>query len=192
MNDDPFVQFGAWLSEALEIEPGEPNAMTLATATTEGVVSARMVLLRGFDQGGFDFFTNYESRKGRELSENPRAALVLHWAILKRQVCINGSVERLDPGRSDAYFAARPRGHQIAAWASEQSRAIEDRRVLDERVARFEREFEGREIPRPPHWGGFRVIPETIEFWEGRPDRLHDRLRFTREGEGWKPERLAP
>ncbi|MBK5227039.1 MAG: pyridoxamine 5'-phosphate oxidase [Actinobacteria bacterium] len=192
MNDDPFERFGAWLSEALETEPGEPNAMTLATATTEGVVSARMVLLRGFERGGFDFFTNYESRKGRELSENPRAALVFHWAILKRQVCINGSVERLDPAGSDAYFAARPRGHQIAAWASEQSRAIEDRRVLEERVARFEREFEGREVPRPPHWGGFRVTPETIEFWEGRPDRLHDRLRFTREGDGWSIERLAP
>lgn len=192
MNDDPFVQFGAWLSEALETEPGEPNAMTLATATTKGVVSARMVLLRGCDRGGFDFFTNYESLKGRELSENPRAALVFHWEILKRQVCINGSVERLDSARSDAYFASRPHGHQIAAWASEQSSSIEDRRVLEERVARFEREFEGREVPRPPHWGGFRVIPETIEFWQGRPDRLHDRLRFRREADGWKLERLAP
>lgn len=192
MTDDPFVQFGAWFSAALGTEPGEPNAMTLATATTKGVVSARMVLLRGFDHGGFDFFTNYESRKGRELSENPRAALVFHWEILQRQVCINGSVVRLDPARSDAYFASRPRGHQIAAWASEQSSTLEDRRVLEERVARFEREFEGREVPRPPHWGGFRVIPETIEFWQGRPDRLHDRLLFRHGGDRWTPERLAP
>ncbi|MEO8323388.1 MAG: pyridoxal 5'-phosphate synthase, partial [Actinomycetota bacterium] len=125
MTDDPFVQFGAWFSEALGTEPGEPNAMTLATATTKGVVSARMVLLRGFDHGGFDFFTNYESRKGRELSENSRVALVLHWEILQRQVCITGSVVRLDPARSDAYFASRPRGHQIAAWASEQSSTLE-------------------------------------------------------------------
>lgn len=192
MSADPISLFENWWKEALQNEPGEPNAMTLATATAGGIVSARTVLLRGLDDDGFDFFTNYNSRKARELAENPRASLVFYWGAAHRQVCVSGSVERLSEERSDLYFAGRPRGHQIAAWASEQSSVIADRTVLEERVAALEQEFEDREVPRPPHWGGYRVRPETIEFWEGRPDRLHDRTLYRRAGDAWVIERLAP
>ncbi|MPZ69369.1 MAG: pyridoxamine 5'-phosphate oxidase [Actinobacteria bacterium] len=192
MTADPLALFQSWWTQALEVELGEPSAMTLATATSDGIVSARTVLLRGVDTDGFDFFTNYNSRKGRQLAENPRAALVLHWGTWHRQVCIAGAVERLNDERSDAYFSSRPRGHQIAAWASEQSTVIEDRAVLEERVLAFEREFAERDVPRPPHWGGFRVRPETIEFWEGQMDRLHNRFLYRRASDGWTVERLAP
>lgn len=192
MSADPIALFRVWWTQALEIEPGEPSAMTLATASPDGAVSARTVLLREVDDDGFDFFTNYNSRKGRQLNDNPRASLVLHWGTIHRQVCVEGTVERLSPERSDTYFSSRPRGHQIAAWASEQSSVIADRSVLEERVARFGREFEGRDVPRPSHWGGFRVRPEMIEFWEGQMDRLHNRTLYRRTADAWTVERLAP
>ncbi len=189
---DPFVQFAHWLDEALANETGEPNAMTLATSSSSGDVSARTVLLRGFDRGGFEFFTNRNSRKGKQVTENPKAALVFHWGALQRQVTITGTVVPLPDEESDRYFASRPRGHQIGAWASDQSERIDDRAALEERVRHFEAEFGDRDVPRPSHWGGFRVVPDRIEFWQGRPDRLHDRLLYVRSEDGWRIERLAP
>jgi len=194
---DPIVQFEGWLREAMEHNLPEPNAMTLATATLDGQPSARMVLLRGFDQRGFVFYTNYESRKGSELSANPRAALVFHWAELARQVRITGRVERVSHEESETYFNSRPRLSRLGAWASQQSRPIADRSQLEERLRQVEAEFPGDETPLPPFWGGFRVIPATIEFWQGRPNRLHDRLRYVADqGEeqpgGWRIERLSP
>ena len=188
----PFRQFELWMREALEREGGEPNAMTLATATRDGRPSARMVLLRGFDERGFVFYTNYESRKGRELAENPQAALVLYWGSLQRQVCITGRVVRLPTEESKAYFESRPRGSRLGAWASHQSQIITSRAELDERVRALEERYPDADIPLPPYWGGFRLIPDTIEFWQGRPNRLHDRLRFTRTEDGWILERLSP
>jgi pyridoxamine 5'-phosphate oxidase len=188
----PFRQFELWVREALEHELGEPNAMTLATATREGRPSARMVLLRGFDESGFVFHTNYESRKGRELAENPQAALVLYWGSLQRQVCITGRVARLTTEESKTYFDSRPRGSRLGAWASHQSQIIGSRAELDERLGALEERYPDDDIPRPPYWGGFRLAPDTIEFWQGRPNRLHDRLRFTRTEDGWVLERLAP
>jgi pyridoxamine 5'-phosphate oxidase len=167
--------------------------MTLATVTAEGRPSARIVLIKGFDERGFIFYTNYEGRKARELEANPHCALVLYWAELERQVRIEGRVSRVSDEESDAYFAGRPRGSQLGAWVSEQSRSIENRGALEIRLSELEREYEGREIPRPPFWGGFRVEPEVIEFWQGRENRLHDRLQYRRsEDGGWKRERLQP
>ena len=184
---DPLEQFRRWFAEA-----GEDNRMALATATPDGAPSVRMVLLKGADEGGFVFFTGYGSRKGGELDANPRAALLFHWDGPGRQVRVEGPVERLSADQSDEYFATRPRGAQLAAAASRQGRVLANRAQLDEVVAELEREYEGRDIPRPEHWGGYRVRPETYEFWQHRDDRLHDRLRYARDGEGWRLERLSP
>jgi pyridoxamine 5'-phosphate oxidase len=190
---DPFMQFGAWFDEVAQADIREPNAMTLATATPDGRPSARMVLLKGVDARGFTFFTNYESRKGGELDANPRAALVFFWVQLERQVRVEGRVERVSDEESDAYFASRPEGSQVGAWASKQSAVLPDRGPLEARYEELRAQYEGREVPRPPFWGGFRVVPETVEFWQGRVNRLHDRLRYRRQGDGsWVVERLSP
>jgi pyridoxamine 5'-phosphate oxidase len=190
---DAVRQFARWLDDALAAGVSEPHAMTLATVTPGGRPSARIVLLRGFSAEGFVFYTNYDGRKGAELAANPHAALVLYWADLERQVRVEGPVETVPPEVSDAYFQTRPRESQIGAWASPQSQVIASREELDRRFEEFSRRFEGRPVPRPPRWGGYRVIPHVIEFWQGRPGRLHDRLLYTHLGEeGWRRERLAP
>ena len=192
VDPDPVVQFHQWFEKVIEAELHEPNAMILATATTEGRPSARTLLLKGYDERGFVFYTNYEGRKAREIEANPLCALLFYWGELERQVRIEGRASRLSGEESDAYFLSRPRGSRLGAWASEQSRPVEDRNVLEERVRELEDEYEGREIPRPPFWGGYRVEPEVIEFWQGRENRLHDRLVYRRIGGGWKIERLQP
>jgi pyridoxamine 5'-phosphate oxidase len=190
---DPIRQFEKWFEEASLSEVAEPNAMALATATPEGRPSVRIVLLRAVDQRGFGFFTNYDSRKGRELDANPHAALVFFWQSLERQVRIEGQVQRVDADESDRYFQGRPVASRLGAWASPQSDVIADRQVLEERIRELEGRFPDGDIPRPANWGGYRVVPESIEFWQGGPSRLHDRLRYTKQkGEGWLVERLAP
>ncbi len=190
--DDPVAQFHRWLRDADEAGIPLPNAMALATADAEGRPSARHVLLRGLDARGFTFFTNYESRKGRQLAENPHAALVFLWKQLDRQVNVTGTAERLPPAESDAYFATRPHEAQLGAWASAQSTVLADRGVLDERLAEAGRRFAGADVTRPPHWGGFVVRPDTVEFWQGRRSRLHDRFRYARTDDAWRIERLSP
>ncbi len=190
--DDPVAQFDRWLRDADEAGIPLPNAMALATADAEGRPSARHVLLRGLDARGFTFFTNYESRKGRQLAENPHAALVFLWKQLDRQVNVTGIAERLPPAESDAYFATRPHEAQLGAWASAQSTVLADRGVLDERLAEAGRRFAGADVTRPPHWGGFVVRPDTVEFWQGRRSRLHDRFRYARTDDAWRIERLSP
>ncbi len=189
---DPIEQFRRWFDAALDAGLHEPNAMTVATATRDGSPSARVVLLKGFDSRGFVFYTNYEGRKGRELEENPRAALLFYWGELERQVRIEGTVSRVSEEESDAYYASRPRGSRLGAWASEQSRTVEGRGVLEDRLGDLEAEYEGREVPRPPFWGGYRVWPEVVEFWQGRENRVHDRIVYRRQGGGWEIERLQP
>jgi pyridoxamine 5'-phosphate oxidase len=193
LSPDPMLQFGDWFAEAERAKLAEPNAMTLATADTHGRPSARIVLLKDFDAGGFVFYTDYRSRKGSELERNPQAALVFHWMKLERQVRVVGPVERVDPATSLAYFHSRPVGSQLGAWASRQSTLLRDRGELVAEVARLKAEFGGRDIPLPPHWGGFRVRPEEVEFWQGRPDRLHDRILYTRDSaNAWTRVRLSP
>jgi pyridoxamine 5'-phosphate oxidase len=192
MSDDPLRQFEAWFREAQEAGVAVPETMTLATAAADGAPSARMVLLKGADVDGFVFYTGYSSRKGDELDENPCGALVFYWQPLGRQVRIEGPVERVTEAESEAYFSTRPRGSQLAAWASQQSRPLASREELEQRYAELEREHEGREVPLPPHWGGFRLRPQAIEFWEHRENRLHDRVRYTRAREGWRAVRLSP
>ena len=193
MDADPFRQFARWFEDAGRAGIAMPNAMTLATANRQGMPSARMVLLKAVDARGFVFFTNYEGRKAQELEENPFAALVFYWPPLSRQVRVEGAVERLAGDESDAYFASRPRGHQLEAHASAQSRVIEDRAFLARQFAAAAERFAGQAVPRPLHWGGYRVVPEVLEFWQEGEHRLHDRLRYRRDAdERWVMERLAP
>src|SRR5262245_18156009 len=189
----PFTQFRIWYEQAVAACLPQPEAMTLATADAEGKPSARMVLLRGVDERGFVFFTNYDSRKARELEANPRAALVFYWFELHRQVRVEGRAERVPAAESDAYFAGRPRGSQLGAWASPQSQVIGDRQELERRLEEVAAAYPHGRVPRPPFWGGFRVLPDLIEFWQQRPNRLHDRLCYVRRGAGgWQLQRLAP
>ncbi len=189
---DPIELFGDWYHAARGAGIYLPESMTLATATPDGRPSARMVLLKGFDQQGFRFFTNYESRKARELDANPRATLVSHWAVLQRQVRIEGTVARLTTEESEAYFETRPRGAQVGAWASRQSAELADRKLLDDRVEEYQEKFKGGDVPLPPFWGGYRLTPERIEFWQGRANRLHDRLEFRKQANLWVSRRLYP
>ncbi len=189
---DPIELFGEWFEQAKESGILLPDSASLATASRDGVPSSRMVLLKTFAADGFVFFTNYGSRKAREMDENPRASLLLHWAVLERQVRVEGSVERIGAEASAEYFRTRSRGSQIGAWASRQSEELEDRSVLQTRAEEIEQRFEGQDVPSPSFWGGYRLIPEHIEFWQGRLNRLHDRLLFTRTDEGWAPRRLHP
>ncbi|MEJ6656491.1 MAG: pyridoxamine 5'-phosphate oxidase [Pseudomonas sp.] len=190
--DDPIVQFGTWFSQAVDVEPNEPNAMMLATVDVGGQPHLRTLLLKGFDERGFVFFTNYQSAKGEQLLAHPHAAMTFWWHDLERQVRIEGAVEQVSAEESDSYYHSRPLGSRLGAWTSPQSQVISGREVLERRLAAVEATYAEVEPPRPPHWGGFRLVPQMIEFWQGRPSRLHDRLRYCLEGGSWRRERLAP
>jgi len=190
---EPFEQFNTWWDEAIRSEIEEVNAMTLATASASGIPDARIVLLKSVSEDGFVFFTNYNSHKGAELAENPQACLVFFWKELERQVRISGKVEKVGADESDAYFNSRPAGSRIGAWASPQSQVIASRDIIEQNIVKYEEQFAGIEISRPLHWGGYRVVPDTIEFWQGRSSRLHDRIQYSKlPGGNWKIERLAP
>ncbi len=189
---DPFRHFRDWFAEAQLVEPGDVNAMTVATATAAGVPSARIVLLKDWDQRGFVFYTNKDSRKGNELAANPHAALLFHWKTLSRQIRIEGAVHHVTDAESDAYFASRARISRLGAWASIQSRPLESREVLQQRLAEFEARYPDETVPRPPYWSGYRVVPVRLEFWQDMPFRLHDRIVYTRAGDTWSTGRIFP
>lgn len=191
-SNNPLALFAVWMAEAEKTEPNDPNAMTLASVGADGAPSARIMLLKGYDSRGFVFYTNTESRKGRELAWNPRAALLFHWKTLQRQVRVEGEVVPLADAEADAYFVTRTRFSRIGAWASEQSRPLPDRPTLERQVAEIEARFSGQEVPRPPFWSGYQLVPSYFEFWQNRAGRLHERLTFTKTAEGWRPGRLYP
>ena len=191
-DNDPHALFDAWLAEAEASEPNDPNAMAVATVGADGMPSVRMVLLKGHDARGFVFYTNQQSRKAGELAADPQASLLFHWKSLRRQVRIEGPVSLVSSHEADAYWASRGRSSQLGAWASDQSRALDSRETFEQRVDAAEARFESVDVPRPPHWGGYRVAPERFEFWQGRPNRVHDRLAYRRAGPAWVRERLAP
>ncbi|WP_428660937.1 pyridoxamine 5'-phosphate oxidase [Runella sp.] len=190
--ENPFKQFEKWFEEAQSAEVIEPNGMVVSTLGEDGYPHGRVVLLKEVDSAGFLFYTNYNSHKGADLNIHPVASLTFWWAELERQVRIIGTVEKVTEAESDAYFSIRPRGSQLGAWVSEQSQIIENRAFLSEKLAQIEQKFAEKPVPRPPHWGGYRVIPKEIEFWQGRPSRLHDRIRYRMENDNWKIERLSP
>jgi len=193
LDADPIKQFSNWFTAAIEAQIRDVNAMSLATAGRDGKPSVRIVLLKGFDQDGFVFFTNYESEKGKQLEENPNAAIGFYWIELDRQVRINGLVEKTSREESERYFHSRPLGSQLGAWASRQSEIVDARRILDARFAEINERYAGKSVPLPPHWGGFRLKPDRFEFWQGRPNRLHDRFLYSRAADGgWQIHRLAP
>jgi len=192
VDQNPFIQFEKWFKEALDAQLFEPNVMTLATADLSGRPSARILLLKGFDENGFVFFTNYDSKKGKELAENPQAAMVFFWGDLERQVRIEGTITKVDAEESTAYFHSRPKGSQIGATASTQSSVIPNREVLEDRVTALTEEFSEKEVPRPANWGGYRLKPDLIEFWQGRSSRLHDRINYEAVDGSWIINRLAP
>lgn len=192
VSSNPFTQFSVWMNEVVNSNLLDPNAMILVTASKEGFPSARTVLLKGFDERGFVFYTNYESAKAKDLDENPNAALLFLWVELERQVRISGKVEKISQADSEEYFSSRPRESQLGAWASKQSSVIESREVLETKYEEMKKRFESKEIPLPPFWGGYRVIPQRIEFWQGRESRLHDRICYTLDAGKWKIERLSP
>ena len=189
---DPFELFDHWFTEAKAAEPNDPNAMALATASPSGLPSVRVVLLKGFDRHGFVFYTNTASRKGDELAANPQAALNFHWKSLRRQIRLEGSVTPVGAEEADAYFSSRPRDSRIGAWASDQSRPLTERAVLEAKIRELDAQYPGESVPRPPHWSGYRLVPRYFEFWHDRPFRLHDRIVFTAEGTGWVRSRLYP
>lgn len=191
LDPDPLKQFNLWFEFAVEAEVHEPNAMTLATVDGEGQPSARIVLLKAVDQRGFSFYTNYESRKGRELAANPKAALTFFWPGLEREICVRGTCAKLSREESEIYYKSRPTGSRLGAWVSKQSAAIPNREYLEDRLAEVTAKY-GEDPPIPPYWGGYVLKPATLDFWQGRPNRLHDRFLYTRAGEGWKIERLSP
>jgi len=190
--EDPFRQFDVWWQEAIESKVYEPNAMTLATCNTEGRPSARTVLLKGIHENGFTFYTNYNSKKAEDLKQNPQASLLFFWKELERQIRIEGTVQKLSGEESDAYFASRPRQSQLGAWASPQSKTIPSRKFLQDKEQQIEKEYADQQIPRPSFWGGYLLVPDRIEYWQGRPGRLHDRILYSATHAGWKIERLAP